>query len=586
MKEKIASLCRSKKYCSIENAVFIGVLLLFPLLLIRYGIDYTDTGYSICNFQSFGKTEGTIQMATFLANALGALFMQLPYGDTYLGIVAYTSIFVGALAVVSYLLLRKFLSQKLVFLGVFVALCVRWCPSVVLYNYISYFLYTLAIVFSLQGLKKNRTFCLFLAGVLLGANVFVRFPNVTHCLLILTVIFYCVIEKKRTDEIMKKIMVCIGGWISSVLLIWCLISLFYGVNAYTDMISKLFSGTEGDSSYDLLSMLTGNFVEFWAYRKWILLLTGLILAGVIVYKFCKYKWMKILFVCGYTAGFAFMMKYFHYWAVFTIKDYGSYSAISFWLVLFIITAWILGFKGCLTKRYSSELRFMSAVCICTVFLAPIGSNTGILASFNNMYLVLPFVFGILKEELCANDTELKIKKLSISKKPIALISLFAVAIMVIQGLMFSVFYIYGDYKLNADMVTKIENNEVMRGACVSAGNAYLIEDVSRYVAENGLAGKQCIAYGNIPIMSFALDMPQALSTSWPDLETYTYEDMAYDLQGIERPIIILNKYYAFSIFDENVQKDIPKTKLLADYINDNGYVVSYENEKFAIYKAK
>lgn len=474
-------------------------------------------------------------------------------------------------------------SQKIVFLGVFVALCVRWCPSVVLYNYLSYFLYTCAIVFLLQGLKKNKNFCLYLAGAVLGANVFVRFPNVTHCLLILPVVFYCVIEKKRAGELIKKAMACMGGWISSVLLMWCLISLFYGVNAYTDMISKLFSGTEGDSSYDLLSMMTGNFVEFWAYRKWILLLTGFILAGVIVYKFCKYKWMKILFVCGYTVGFAFMMKYFHYWAVFTIKDYGSYSAISFWLVLFMIAAWILGIKGCLTKRYSGELRFMSAVCLCTVFLAPIGSNTGILASFNNMYLVLPFVFGILKEELCANGMQLKIKKLRISKKPIALVSLFIVAIMVIQGLMFSVFYIYGDYKLNSDMVTKIENNSVMRGACVSAGNAYLIEDITAYVEESDLMGRECITYGNIPIIPFALEMPPALSSPWPDLETYTYEDMQKDLSQIDRPVIIMNKYFSYSIFDSAVWEVLPKTKLLADYMNENSYAISYENDKFAIY---
>ena len=252
----------------------------------------------------------------------------------------------------------------------------------------------------------------------------------------------------------------------------------------------------------------------------------------------------------------------------------------------MIAAWILAIKGCFSKKTSNMHRFICAVTLCTLLLAPIGSNTGILASFNNMYLIFPFVLGMLGEELLANNSQFKIKTMIFSKRPIQLSVFYVTAIAIIQLLLFSVVYIYGEVGFNRDMNVTIQENRILKGIRVSAGNAMLIEDVTNYVYENGLEGRECITYGNIPIMSFALEMPPALSTSWPDLETYTYDELSEDLYAADKPVIIINKYYSFSIFDEAVQRDAPKTKLLADYIDQNNYVITFENDKFALYMSE
>ena len=42
-------------------------------------------------------------------------------------------------------------------------------------------------------------------------------------------------------------------------------------------------------------------------------------------------------------------------------------------------------------------------------------------------------------------------------------------------------------------------------------------DLTAYAVKEGLAGEKAILYGEIPGISYFLDMPAAISTSWPDL---------------------------------------------------------------------
>ena len=74
---------RYQKY--IENVIFPLILLIYPLLKINQGIDVSDAIYSLANFQYFDSMEGTWMVATFLANAVGSLLMNLPWESTLLG---------------------------------------------------------------------------------------------------------------------------------------------------------------------------------------------------------------------------------------------------------------------------------------------------------------------------------------------------------------------------------------------------------------------------------------------------------------------------------------------------------------------
>ncbi|MDE7232204.1 MAG: hypothetical protein K2N37_03925, partial [Lachnospiraceae bacterium] len=169
----------------IENVLFSVLLVLYPLVGINQGLNVADTTYSLANFQYFGQMKGTWMVATFLANAVGSLLMRLPFGGTLLGIYFYTSLVQSATALMVYLALRKRLPAPLLFVGEMLALGLCWCPSAVLYNYLTYFLMTAGMLLLYRGLttvpgKASGRLYFVAAGLCLGANVAVRMPNVVQ----------------------------------------------------------------------------------------------------------------------------------------------------------------------------------------------------------------------------------------------------------------------------------------------------------------------------------------------------------------------------------------------------------------------
>ena len=124
----------------IENGLFPVLLILYPFVQINQGIDVSDTAYSLSNFAFFGEMKGTWMTATFLANVLGSLLMKLPFGDTLLGIYCYTTLLQSATAVLVYASMRRRIPAPVLFLGEIGALGLCWCPSTILYNYLTYLL--------------------------------------------------------------------------------------------------------------------------------------------------------------------------------------------------------------------------------------------------------------------------------------------------------------------------------------------------------------------------------------------------------------------------------------------------------------
>lgn len=223
----------------IERALFPLILLLYPFLAVNQGIDVADSTYSLTNFQYFDSMNGTWMVATFLSNAVGWLLMHLPFGGTLLGMKCYTTLMQSALALLVYFGLRKRIPAPLLFLGEFLALGLCWCPSTILYNYLTYLLMTGGILLIYMGLSgtemtgqasegaavedisentdripagcrergierdvsgKKRRLCFAAAGVCLGVNIAVRMPNVVQAAFILAVWYGIMLISKRRDR--------------------------------------------------------------------------------------------------------------------------------------------------------------------------------------------------------------------------------------------------------------------------------------------------------------------------------------------------------------------------------------------------
>ena len=70
---------------ALTNFIFPLLLFLYPFLKIGQGIDLTDSSYGLVNYLFFPNAGQEWTVATWLANVLGALFIRLPFGDTFPG---------------------------------------------------------------------------------------------------------------------------------------------------------------------------------------------------------------------------------------------------------------------------------------------------------------------------------------------------------------------------------------------------------------------------------------------------------------------------------------------------------------------
>ena len=165
------------------------LLVVYSLLLVNQGITVTDTGYNYGNFVNFDSLDSMWKFSTYLANATGVFFTHLPGGQTMLGLNLYTGLVKALIALVIYFVcVRVFdIRREIAFLAELMALGYCWCPTALLYNYITYLLFTLGAMFLCVAVKKENDFWYIPAGVCLGLDVMVRLPNLAEMALILAV---------------------------------------------------------------------------------------------------------------------------------------------------------------------------------------------------------------------------------------------------------------------------------------------------------------------------------------------------------------------------------------------------------------
>ncbi|MBR6302337.1 MAG: hypothetical protein IKR35_00635, partial [Lachnospiraceae bacterium] len=204
---------KNSRYASVRRGleiIMVLILALYPLRHIHIGLDLWDVGYNYANFEYMG-TESMDPMwlfSTYLATALGHLFTFLPFGKTLLGLNLYTSLTISFLAVMGYIFFTRRLKYPafVIFIGEFIAINMCWCPTALLYNYLTFILMSAGIINIFLGLENGKYRYLFVAGVFLGLNVFVRFSNLPEAALILAVWAYGILEliERLKDESLGK----------------------------------------------------------------------------------------------------------------------------------------------------------------------------------------------------------------------------------------------------------------------------------------------------------------------------------------------------------------------------------------------
>ncbi len=551
------------------------ILALLPFLHVNSGVEFTDTGYSLGNYENFTTAEGTWALATFLANVTGWLMTKLPFGHTMLGMQVYCNALLSILLVIVFLQLVKYLPVRYVFLGELLAWSLCWCPRVILYNYMTYFFFAMGCLFLLTAIRKQKKRYFFIAGIMLGINLFVRFPNLTQAALIVVVIYDGVLRKKSVKSTMQCIGMCVAGYFAAVAVVLGGIAVFYGGSEYFTMIQSLFAMENTESTYSIASMIKAPLTAYWEQIKWLWVFPVAIGMGTFVYKLCKKPVLKYMFSGLFLAGILGIVLYYYKNDVFW-RNYNDYHSFKLWAVAFVLFALGISAYIMLCKTASPFEKCYACMLIIIIAITPLGSNNALYPVYNNLFLVAPFTFTMGMKYIGSRKSEL----LWPAKLGLTVMTF----MLMFQSLLFGWTFTFRDEGFTTGIDTMISENKVLRGMYTSRERAKVIDELSTYVYDEDLCGRAVLLYGEIPFASYALEMPAALSSSWADLNTVlSAEAMKGEMEAMEeKPVIII----AADRYEELLNEppaDNEKALLIAEYMQNNQYEETFRNEKFVVY---
>lgn len=584
----------------IEDGLFIILLAFYPLSKINQGLDISDTSYSLVNFQYFPSTKGTWMVATYLANAVGWLLMQLPKGDTLIGMYFYTGLIVSGTALLFYFVLRKKMPAWIAFIGEMLALSLCWAPTTGLYHYLTYSFMGAGILLLYQGIcmeKSRRHFvCLFLAGICLGANVTVRMPNIVQAAFILVLWYGAWLKKEKLQQVFQETLICIAGYLMGFGVPFLFICRKYGINAYPKMIQTMFAMTDKAMDYKPGAMVSAMFGGYGKGIYW------LVFAGICTFflyllygvkkKLFPQKGMRLYqLLC--ILVYCVLIRFYWGKGMFNFEYY-YYGSIEQWAVLFLLTAIVCAVSLLVGRKYRIEGKVLALIVLIQIFVTPLGSNNALYTAFNNLFLTAPFTLWV-----CFGwFVRTKGKEIHFPWK--SMLSLLGLMVFV-QSFGFHAQFVFQDGVWGEKRDTLLTGIPKLEGIYTNSENAELFSDLAQYAKEQQFAGREVILYGEIPGLSYFLDMPAALSTSWPDLDSYRMVEFERDMQEIEqdieteRPVVMVasaiaaykgedaEAYAWFGVDEEKYDKD-EKLQTLLHFLEDYGYEETFCNMRYAVYE--
>ncbi|MBE5876141.1 MAG: hypothetical protein E7290_04580 [Lachnospiraceae bacterium] len=551
------------------------ILLLFPLRKVNTGLDLMDGGYSLGNYRFAEVMDEVWKIATYLANALGALLMHLPFGDTWVGMNFYTLLMIGIVAAVSYrFLIKRFSNKYLIFLGELVALSLCWAPSTNLYQYMGYLLMSLAVLLLYRALVEEKVWCLVAAGVLLGACVLVRMPNVTYMALIIPVWYYAWFCKKN---VLKQTGWCILGYCLGLVpgLLW--ISIRYGIEAYPNMINSLFGMTEQATDYKPTSMITAMIEDYVQYGAWLLVIAVYMVLGFILFSFFKGRFEKSKRAL-YILGFAVLLRFCYGRGMFGL-DYRDNFSMYKWAVVFLLAVILLCVYFVMSARSTGEEKLWAVMLLVVIWVTPLGSNNGTYPIINNLFIVAPVGICMLWKFCQRHQSKFALKATVI----------YLIAGVSVQSILYGWVFVFHDVLPDGEkrIEAQITAAPSTKGLYGTVDKIQALDELGGYLLENNLLEERVILYGDIPAISYIFDMEPAIFTTWGDLDSKEPERLETDLNGLagyielkgEAPVVIMST----KVVEEPEETLDVKLIAIRKYMEAHGYVRGFQNDAYEVF---
>ena len=572
----------NKAYAVVTGILFPVFILLFCFVKVNQGVDITDSTYSLTNFMFADKMDVMWYVSTFYANLTGGLLIKLPMGNTLLMMNVYTGVFKAVTALIAYFFFVKTVKvpRELSFIGTIAAVGLCWCPTTILYNYMTYLLFFAGVVFLYKGIISEKNSLLIVAGFFLGANVWVRFSNLCEAALITALWAYCLIKDKTFKESFVKTMYCVAGYVLGIIPGAVLVGVKRGFGSIYTGISDLFGMTEEAASYSVSGMFMQTlrtYVQTWPWMEITFFMLVLALLAFLVLP-AKLSWLRYLLGTVITVGFCFFL----YRKNLFTTDYRDYASIYRFgaLILAIMLIWFI--IHALNRKNAFEERILAFIGIVIIAITPLGSNNDIYSNLNNMFFVFPLFFFLMVRFVSGNEYF----------RGIRLSILLLTLLFVCQSVLFGFNFTFRDGNYFAPRSAKITDIPAAKGMMTTEENKKLMDSFMESFKSENLSGKGVLLYGNVSGLGFYTGELPVISTAWPSLDSFSTDKFEKEINELEEridkggsvlPAVIIGSEELDGILSNPANK---KQSILKDFVSKYNYTEVYGGEKFSVFAAK
>lgn len=569
----------SKTYKVLTAILFPVLIVVMAMLKVNKGLDITDSSYSPLNFAYADKLDGMWYFSTFYANLLGSILIKLPMGNTMLGMNIYTGLIKVILGLAAYYFFTCTvkIQKELVFLGEFAAIALCWCPSTILYNYLSYLFFFLGAMFLYRGITEEKKIHFILAGFFLGSNLFVRLPNVVETALILALWYYAMLKREKFGSVVSKTLYCILGYVIGLVPGMGAIFATRGMKEYVKGIEELFAMSSDASGYSVKEMIYNTvmaYVSNWTWDEIVFFMLVLCLLSFLVFptKLTLVRYLSASLVCVIFVYLLYKKDMFcadlHYHAA-------GYRTVA--TVLSVAVVWMIGIL--ISRKSSDKEKLLSVMSLLVIAITPLGTNNEIYSNMNNLFFVLPVFLWLIVHYVESNEHFRGIRY----------------GILLLFGVSFIYWTVTGSIAVFRDGETgpmnyRVENNAVVANMYTTEDNAKMLTELSDLWAERNYSEGRAVYYGNVSGLGFYLNTMPAISTAWPSLASFSEEKFECDMKeldafirekGMNKPVVVIGEEELKNIFSDAAKG---KGAILKKFLEENNYEKVYSNERLTVYE--
>jgi len=587
------------------SALWLSLLVIYPVLFVFQGLDFTDQGYWLTGYQRIFEDPESVSfmMTTWLSLVVGGLVDQ-----TGLGVISFRIAFVVLMWSTIWLtnrLLKECFEPRKILFPLFVTLVYinKWGVNWVSYNDLSAMFFLAATLALWFGLQRQNGKWLVLSGLILGLGIYLRIPNVTGIALVAAILFAGWLygwSISRRLRLVTAFFLGVGlGLLAGLLVMKLLGHLPYFLSSISMLKNQAAQSNYHHSSQMLMNLFISDHVHGFRYG----LLTVGTLAVVSWVKKQEYLntfyesrfYLPAIRLVGIAVAI-FLAMYLERGSIYRWALPGFCYAV---LVLGVIAESRSG------SRPRALLYFIALIVLLTV---PLGSGNGIGNAIYGSWLALPLALLALSQSLNGkftsadmnlyrrqnNESEflatsLKDKLLRLGWLPADGFSKIIAGAVLLFSCHLAYISTYRDSRDRSSLRYSFAASE-LKGILTSKARAQVVGELLAELQGIVKPEEQLLAVTDIPMLNYLTHTRPYLPSSWTGI--IGQEQLASDLLEIPKngkplPILVRTKGSVHNPEWPNVQIDPNYTGdgelLIREFMATHRYRRKWENQWFEIW---